>query len=1076
MKISLSRPRFSALRIAFFVLLFSIAAGFNNEAKAQYCTAATSNSTIIPGGSVLTTSVYVSGAPAFNFSASAGCTYWFSTCGQSNFLDTYLYLHANGTGGAVLAFSDDFCGAESQISWICPSNGVYSILITEFPCGALTSSCAVAYSVSCPPACAGTPNTGTAAISTTVGCPSINFNLSATGISTGLLGLNYQWQSSSSATGPWSSVAGGTTSSFATSTPTTTYYQLLTSCSNSSLSAASTVVTYSVVNPGPCVCNAYGASNASSTFDEEIYLVTFGTLNNPSTCTTTAPGPGSLLQRYSNYAGFVAAPNICKGVPSAFTTSINTCNSWYGMAYNVYIDYNQNGSFADAGELVVSVPYGSAIQGLNSASIIVPLTALNGTTRMRVMAVEGSISGPTGVYGYGETEDYCITILPPPTISLSATSGSICPGGSFTVSASGANTYTFVGGSGPISGTTVTLSPIVNTTYTATGTGTNGCVASGSLGTTATVITLTSPNLTIVPTPTAVCIGFSSSLTASGANTYTWTGLTTGSQVVVSPTATTIYTVTGTGTTVCNGVKNVTLVVNPLPTLTVNSGTICVGQAFTLVPTGAATYSYTGGSNTVSPAAGVASYSVTGTSTFGCLSSNTAVATVTAFALPVVTASSGTMCTGASYSIQTSGAVTYSVVGSPNPVSPTVTTTYSVIGSNSLGCVSLPAASNVTVFALPTLSITATPAPAICNTATVNLSAAGAVTYTWNNTTPGVSITQTPSVTTNNFVIGTDANGCNNAAVLQVTVNPLPNVNVTSNTNFICVGATATLNALGSGNYTWSPGASTVNPLPVNPTVSTVFSVTSSNSFGCVKTATVAVSVNTIVMTVSSNTSVCQGNTVGINVSGVISQQWSNGSGFSQISVSPSVITTYSVTGVDSKNCSHSGAVTVSVLANPVVNALVSPTVICKGESATLTASGASTYSWEATGSGASLTVSPISTGTLNYVVSGVAGNGCSSNDTTSLIVEKCVGLNELTGGLIGVSVYPNPHSGEFTIELNNGLNKSIEVTDISGRVILSEQSVSDKTIVNLKAFANGVYYVKITSGKDSEVVRVVKQ
>ena len=74
------------------------------------------------------------------------------------------------------------------------------------------------------------------------------------------------------------------------------------------------------------------------------------------------------------------------------------------------------------------------------------------------------------------------------------------------------------------------------------------------------------------------------------------------------------------------------------------------------------------------------------------------------------------------------------------------------------------------------------------------------------------------------------------------------------------------------------------------------------------------------------------------------------------------------------------------------------------------------------------------------------------------------------------VKVYPNPNAGEFTVELDNGLNKSIEVTDLTGRVILVSTTKEDKATINISTFAKGVYYVKVQSNNSVEVIKVIKQ
>ena len=139
---------------------------------------------------------------------------------------------------------------------------------------------------------------------------------------------------------------------------------------------------------------------------------------------------------------------------------------------------------------------------------------------------------------------------------------------------------------------------------------------------------------------------------------------------------------------------SVTVTVGSIPTISVTSGAICAGDSYTMVASGAGSYTYTGGSSVVTPTATM-SYSVTGTSALGCAASNTAVSSVTVNAVnPPVTASTSNsmICSGESVVLTAStsatsytwntGATTMSV-----SVSPTVTSTYTVNVSNGTACV-----------------------------------------------------------------------------------------------------------------------------------------------------------------------------------------------------------------------------------------------------------------------------------------------------------------------------------------------------------------------------------------------------
>jgi hypothetical protein len=81
--------------------------------------------------------------------------------------------------------------------------------------------------------------------------------------------------------------------------------------------------------------------------------------------------------------------------------------SSYTEDFTVYIDYNHNGTFTDAGEMVAEVRGSAAV----SKAFTVPTTALNGTTRMRIQMQYGSYeTNPCATYTYGEVQDYTVNI------------------------------------------------------------------------------------------------------------------------------------------------------------------------------------------------------------------------------------------------------------------------------------------------------------------------------------------------------------------------------------------------------------------------------------------------------------------------------------------------------------------------------------------------------------------------------------------------------------------------------------------------------------------------------------------
>lgn len=108
------------------------------------------------------------------------------------------------------------------------------------------------------------------------------------------------------------------------------------------------------------------------------------------------------------YNGTALSTNAVRGTSQTITISSGFTSTIYRMYWRVWIDYNKNGVFTDAGEQVVSTNFTSA--GNTNATFTIPTTALLGTTRMRVSAKYGAYSTPCETFTYGEVEDYTINI------------------------------------------------------------------------------------------------------------------------------------------------------------------------------------------------------------------------------------------------------------------------------------------------------------------------------------------------------------------------------------------------------------------------------------------------------------------------------------------------------------------------------------------------------------------------------------------------------------------------------------------------------------------------------------------
>ena len=654
----------------------------------------------------------------------------------------------------------------------------------------------------------------------------------------------------------------------------------------------------------------------------------------------------------------------------------------------------------------------------------------------------------------------------------------ICMGDNTTLNASasgGVGTYAYswsptTGLSNPNISNPV-ANPISATTYTVTVSDSTGCTDMDSL--TVTVNAL--PTVTATGT-VSICIGASTTLTATGASTYSWdNGAGTGSSVSVSPTSTTTYTVTGTDGNGCTNTDQVTVTVNALPTVVATgTATICIGASTTLTAAGASTYSWdngggTGSSVSVSPTA-TTTYTVTGTDGNGC--TNTDQVTVTVNALPTVTASgTATICSGASTTLSATGASTYNWdngggAGSSVSVSPTATTTYTVTGTDGNGCTGT---DNVTVTVNSATADAGTDVD-ICIGLSTTLSASGGMSYSWTPTTglsdPNIANpVASPTVTTSYIVTVTDANTCTDDDTVVVTVNPLPTADAGADVA-ICNGSSTTLSASGGVTYSWSPATGLSDPNiagPVaSPTATTTYIVTVDNG-GCTDEDTVIVTVDPLpTVTATGTTAICDGESATLTVIGATTYSWDNGAGTgASVSVSPTATTTYTVTGTDGNSCTNTDAVVVTVNPNPTT-----PAINPSGNTLACSVNGSS-YQWyfnSDTIVGATNQVY-VATQSGFYSVTVIDANGCSA--TSGLLDVTVVGIQEIPLG-IDVSVYPNPNTGEFSVEIKVGQVQDIElkIVNLVGQVIfedvLKHYSGTYNRVIDLKGTAKGVYELQI--------------
>lgn len=518
---------------------------------------------------------------------------------------------------------------------------------------------------------------------------------------------------------------------------------------------------------------------------------------------------------------------------SSFSTSSVSCLASNSIKFNLYLkDYTpisigQNDVSLCSGTSTIlnaSPSFGYPAYSYSLASPAVTTATLN----------TGPINSPTiftitvnDICNKPVTKQITVTPVAIPTVTVNDTI--LCSGNSGFLYASGATTYSWNSGA---TSSSITVTPTTTTNYTVVGSvGTCSNFAVSTVSVVGQAITITGNN--------NICIGQSTTLTASGGSVYNWDNGASTNTIMVTPSSNTSYTVTSVAAS-CTNMAVYTVSVSPIPTITVTGSVTCAGQNTMLTASGATFYSWSTGSltntTTVNPLVNT-TYTVT-----GIVASCTAMAVYEATVIPTpsITVSNSVICGGDSAIVIASGGDTYLwSTGSVNDsitVKPTITTNYTVVGS--VGSCTSSAVATVTVIT-PAVSITGN--NNICIGQTVVLSANGGASYTWNtgDTTPAITVTPTSNTT---YSVTSTVASCTNPAVFTVTVTPKPVINVTGTT--ICPGQNGVITATGATTYTWSTGETT-DSIIVNPTVNTTYTVMGTTIPTCTDTAVYTVNVIT---------------------------------------------------------------------------------------------------------------------------------------------------------------------------------------------------------------------------------------
>lgn len=481
--------------------------------------------------------------------------------------------------------------------------------------------------------------------------------------------------------------------------------------------------------------------------------------------------------------------------------------------------------------------------------------------------------------------------------------------------------------------------------------------------------------------------------------------------------------------------------------------------------------------------------------------------------------------TGYSWSaLGATGVVFSPSTGTTTAMNFTASSTFSVIVTATNACgTTTTQICKVTVNSLPTLTTTASPT-AVCSGSLLTLSGAGAVTYSWSN---GVTnnVAFSPTSSQGYTLSGTNSNGCIGTKTINVNVLNNPTITVTGK-NLICLNTANVLNANGASGYLWNPSSQTTNSIIAQPAVNTVYTVTGTGANGCANFATFS-----ITLVVPQTPAICMVTVDSLSINNEIFWEKTLYANADSFIVHREVSTNiYKRIGAVSKNsfsmyldtnrtigpangnpnltsykyklqirdtCGNYGSLSLyhqtifiqdqqngnfnwnsyAIEANPspVSNYVLSRQNVISGITTTVGATTANLlsdpqYSVLAT------------SGNVKWYVD-AQGLNCNPTFKTSALVQKTrtksnnsndkqfpntSGMNEIGFNAQNITIYPNPTSGNLTIEALalNGLSYTIVVNNILGQTLIVKpvkNNSIDAEMIDMSSLKKGIYFMNFT-------------
>lgn len=290
----------------------------------------------------------------------------------------------------------------------------------------------------------------------------------------------------------------------------------------------------------------------------------------------------------------------------------------------------------------------------------------------------------------------------------------------------------------------------------------------------------------------------------------------------------------------------------------------------------------------------------------------------------------------------------------------------------------------------------------ICDGESIPLSASGGLLYSW--TPPGSlddPFSSNPIATplsSTTYTVTTTVGTCFDTAELTINVAP-PVPADAGEDESICIGSSVPLDASGGDLYSWSPSGGLDNPDVADPiatpTVSTMYTVTVTDEFGCIGMNDIVIMVLPLPEAFARpDTTICEGSSIQLISGGGTSYNWSPATNLDDPNSQFPIATldeasTYTVTVTDGNGCANTAEITINTSGFPGVDAGMD-TLVFAGESIVLDGSGSGSFIWSPSESLSDPFIgNPISSPEMTtlYVLSATNEFGCTSFDTVLITV-----------------------------------------------------------------------------------------